>query len=391
LVPPLLDVPVEFVEAVRIALAVLLGNAVLIGLADIPRAVLAEENAGYRRVGLSALIVLLTGLFTVIAVRAELGIAGVALAATAGTLLNSALFISVAKHHVHWFGIRRPSRETVRWIGGKSVGFFFWKWINQFLTAGDVLLVGILGSPAMVTVYSLTKYAPDAVIRLTGFVVNGSAASFGRLLSDERYAKLRRARAELMTATWLITTVSGVTVLLWSPSFLVLWVGPGYDQGSTTTLMITILAAQLMFVRNDASLIDLTLKLRSKVLLGVATIAVTVILLVAFVRSDFQITTLCLALATGRIPMSIGYPCIVGRVIGIAPSQQVFPCIRVLLTTTLLFGVAVMLRDSLEALTWLSLSLSVGITVIATISIAMLLGMNSTQQSRIWKRIVGLT
>ena len=145
-----------------------------------------------------------------------------------------------------------------------------------------------------------------------------------------------------------------------------------------------------MFVRNDGSVIDLTLKLSSKVLLGVASIAVTAILVFAFGTSDFKITTLCFALAAGRIPMSIGYPRIVGRVLGISPSQQILPCVRALLTSSLLFGLASSLRGSVEASSWLALCFSVGLTILATSFLAIPLGMNSTQQSRFFKRIGAL-
>ena len=55
------DVPAEFVWPARLATVLLVSNVILLSLADVPRAVLQGENLGYKRMGLSAILVFVTG------------------------------------------------------------------------------------------------------------------------------------------------------------------------------------------------------------------------------------------------------------------------------------------------------------------------------------------
>ncbi len=48
-------------------------------------------------------------------------------------------------------------------------------------------------------------------------------------------------------------------VLLWNRSFVHLWVGNEHYAGELTNFLLVLLAIQLIFIRNEAGILDLTL------------------------------------------------------------------------------------------------------------------------------------
>ena len=100
----------------------------------------------------------------------------------------------------------------------------------------------------------------------------------GDLRDDARARRPRRARAswtgrrrvrdETMVLSWLVSVGAGATIIVWLPAFLDLWVGAKYDAGTVATVLICVMVAQLALIRVDANVIDLTLRVRAKVLLG---------------------------------------------------------------------------------------------------------------------------
>ena len=106
--PSWLDAPGEYSLSVRLAAALLAANLILISLTDVPRAVLEGENLGFKRMGISALLVFVGGGLTALAVYTKTGLVGVATATLATTLLTGAFFLQVVRTYVPWFGLAKP-------------------------------------------------------------------------------------------------------------------------------------------------------------------------------------------------------------------------------------------------------------------------------------------
>src|SRR5262245_27158154 len=136
------------------------------------------------------------------------------------------------------------------------------------MTASDVLVLGRLVSVELVTTYTLTKYVPETLVSLVAIVVGGIAPGLGGVLGAGKLAKAARVRGEIALLTWLVATIVGGTTLLWNRSFVGLWVGPEYYAGRLSSILVMTMVVQFVLIRVDANIIDLTLKLRSKVIIG---------------------------------------------------------------------------------------------------------------------------
>jgi O-antigen/teichoic acid export membrane protein len=386
--PQFLETAPEAVWAVRIAAALLTADAIALTLLSIPRSALQGENLGYKRMGLSAILIVLKGAIMALAIQWNTGIGGLAAANMAGSIVTGLLFWRVARKYVPWFGVARPTRSNVRWILGLSGWFTGWKFVYELMTAGDVIVLGIVGSVELVAVYTLTKFVTQALIPLIGVVFEGMAPGLGAIIGSGERTRGARLRSEVMALTWLLSTVVGTSLLLWNRSFVDQWVGSRFYAGPIPMLLIVVMVVQFIFVTNDARIIDLTLKLRAKVLLGAASAILSVALSALLVATmDNPITGVCIGMITGRMILSIAYPWLLGRALGHPLSAQLLGLPRPVLAAALLFGAATWMGEGVEAGSWLALTTAAGTTALALVPLAGLLGLTATQRRALISRV----
>ncbi len=361
--PTWLNVPSGSATTVRLAAAILVGDAVLFGLLCLPQSVLQGENLGYKRLGLSILLVFISKTLLVTAVYMSFGIVGMAVATVGGTVLWGVMYIYIARSRVAWFGIAKPSLAEVRGFLRLSWWFLLWNLVMQVMLASDVVVLGIVGSPTLVTTYTLAKYLPQAIIVAVATVIFAIMPGLGGLIGAGDLRRAVRIRNETMTLVWLMTTVAGATVLLWEESFLRLWVGERYYPGSATVLMIMLMVLQFALIRTDTNIIDLTLNLRRKVLLGTFSAALSVGLACLFLGVlGMGIIGLVLGFILGRTVQSIGYPLMIGRLLGIPPQRQMRGVVRPGLATAALFASSAGLGTIVRAGSWSALVVVVAVS-----------------------------
>jgi len=387
------NVPLELYGTVRLATGILVAQMILITLVHIPQSVLEGENLGYKRMGLSAALVLLGGGFTCLALYLDTGLVGVAVASFLSLLLTGFLYVVIVRRYVPWFGVAKSSVDGRRRFFGLSVWFLMWRLVMRLMTAGDVVILGILASAELAAVYSLTKYAPEVLVNLVAMGVFGITPGLGGIMGAGDYARARQIRAEMMLFTWLAVTVVGSTILLWNQAFLELWVGPGRYTGTLPELLILLLVAQFILLRNDANIIDLTLELSTKVVIGLVSVTLSVVVAGVLVgRWDAGIPGLVLGLIAGRLILSVSYPLMIGRVLGLSFPAQLLASLRPLLATSVLFGLALWLkRASNDAwyltLGWTGFVAAAGVTISSVALLAFFLGLSAADRRRLWSRV----
>lgn len=386
--PSWLKASAELAWTVRLAAGLLVANLIMVSLVEVPRSVLQGENLGYKRMGLSAILVFVGGGFTALALYLKTGLVGIAAAALATALLTGAVFLQVVRAYVPWFGIARPSFEAVRRFFGLSWWFLVWNLVMKLLTASDLVLLGLLDSMESVTTYSLIKYAPETLTSLVAIMIGGITPGLGGILGSGNLRKAAHIRSEIMSLTWLVATVVGATTLLWNPTFVRLWVGAQYYVGPIPSLLIMLMVTQFVLIRNDAFIIDLTLDLRRKVQLGAVSAIASLILAGILVKAfNMGITGLCLGFIAGRSVLSLAYPGLVGRFLGISLFSQLKSVLRPALTSVLLFALMLGISEFLAASTWMGLVLAAGVTLVMVLLVASHTGLSRDQRKRMLQRV----
>src|SRR3989442_839848 len=298
--------------AVGLASAALLLSLLLGGLASVPESVLRGMNLGYKRMGFQAGLNLVGGVLTAGAVYAGLGLVGVAGAQVALIAITGVCFWILVKHYVAWFGLARPAAHEVRSLLGMSAWIAIGEVVAKVALASDVIILGMVVSPALVTTYVLTGYAGRIAVGLLVFTTGAAMPGLGGVIGRGEYEWAARLRREIMTLTWVFVTAVGGAILLWNRSFLALWVGPENYAGFWTNLLIVVATVQTALVRTDAYVLDATLQPRLRVWVAAVGGAGLVGASLALTPS-LGIVGVCLGVLAGRLVQTIAYPLLVDR------------------------------------------------------------------------------
>jgi hypothetical protein len=191
-----------------------------------------------------------------------------------------------------------------------------------------------------------------------------------------------------MTFTWLLVTATGATVLLWERSFLDLWVGDGYYPGLSAMTLIVVMVIQLAIIRTDSNIIDLTLRLSAKVMLGLLSVLLSVGLAWALLGVyGLGITGLVAGFIVGRLVLSVAYPLMIARLLGVRPSSQLRGAIRPTVATVTLLAAAAALSEHVGVGSWVMLTLACAGTVLACAAFALVVGLSAHRRSTLLNRV----
>ena len=246
---------------------------------------------------------------------------------------------------------------------------------------GDIVVLGIAGSATQVTTYSLTRFIPLTITAAVASVIFGMAPGLGGLIGAGEMVRAARVRSETIAVAWLMATVAGAGVLLWEESFLRLWVDEVKPPGVLPTLLIVLMVVQLTFIRVDSNIIDLTLNIRRKVLLGLLSAALSIGFAWLLVdRYELGITGMAIGFIAGRAVQSVSYPLMVGRILTIPTSAQVAAMLRPGFVTVGLFGAAAALSTVLAVGTWVGLVAASALTGVVLAAAAVFGGLSEVQR-----------
>jgi len=386
--PSLVHAAPDQVWMVRAAAGVLVLNVVVLGIAAVPQSVLQGENLGYRRLGLSTAMLLLGGAMAAGALWAGFGLVGVAVATTATTALSGLTYLYIVRGQVSWWGVRRPARGTVRAFVGLSWWFLLWNLVMQLVKGSDVIVLSAITGASLVTVYTLTSFVPQSVTDLVFMVISATMPGLGGLVGAGELDRAARVRNETMVVSWLVSVAAGATIIVWQPAFLALWVGEKYDAGTLATVLICVLVAQLALIRVDSNVIDLTLRVRAKVVLGLFSALLGAGLGIVLAGPfELGISGLVTGFILGRLPLTIAYPVLVGRLLERPHAVDVRAVWRPALTSVLLGVLALAARPVVGSDGWFSLIALGSLSAAALLLLAYLLGLTATQRRSVRSRL----
>ncbi len=383
--PTVTKVPPALHTTVRLASAALLVSLLLGGVASVPESVLRGMNLGYKRMGFQAGLNVIGGVLTAGAIVAGLGLVGVAAAQVALMAFTGLCFWILVKRYVASFGVARPSAREVRSLLGMSGWIAVGEVIAKLALASDVVILGMVVSPLVVTTYVLTGYAGRIALGLHVFTTGAAMPGLGGVIGRGEYERAARLRHEIMTLTWLFTTAVGGMILLWNRSFLALWFGAENYAGFWANLLIVIVTAQTALVRSDAYVLDATLQPRLRV--GVATVAAAAIVGASLALTpSLGIVGVCLGVLAGRLVQTIAYPLLVDRCLR-RPARFPFRSIaRPLAVTLLVFGATAVLGDRLLARHWLGWAVGVLASLTLMVGMAFAAGLPAEARQTVRER-----
>ena len=387
LAPSWLDSSAASDTTIRVAAMILVIDAALFSLFYLPQSILQGENLGYKRLGLSVLLVIAVKTTLVAVVYLGFGLVGMTIATVAGTLLWGVAYTWIARSQVPWLGIARPSRSEIRPFIGLSWWFLVWNLVMQLMQAADVVVLGVVASPVLVTTYTLARYLPQAITIAVATLIFAIMPGLGRLVGAGDIERASRIRTETLALVWTMTTIAGGTVLLWEETFLRAWVGARYYPGTAATLLIMVMVMQFAMIRTDANIIDLTLNLRRKVLLGLVSGVLSIALAWIFLEVGWGIVGLATGFIVGRLIISAAYPLMIGRLLGIPTVMQLRGAVRPAIATAVIFVGAALLSREIDVASWGGLLVGGALSAVVIALAAFFTGLPRRMRATVWMRL----
>src|SRR5690606_14668236 len=104
-----------------------------------------------------------------------------------------------------------------------------------------------------------------------------------------------------------IALIAAGGTLLFNRSFVMLWAGEEYYLGSKLNLLIALAFCQIALLRCDAQVLDATLNVRCRAIMGASVSVIAVVGAVAAFRFTAQIEASYLALLGARLILNVTY------------------------------------------------------------------------------------
>ena len=370
---------------IRLTCSLLVLSFLAATLASVPESVLRGMNLGYKRMGWQAALHVISGGLMAGAIALGLGLAGLGAAQVVVTGLTGLCFWFLAKKFLPAFGVARPGRVEVKslltmsaWLTGGTV-------ITHVLLHSDMMILGILVSPAAVAAYAVTEYAARTATGVFDFGVGSAMPGLGGVIGQRQFDRAAQIRAEIMALTWLFVTAVGATILLWNRSFLSLWVNEELYAGLWANLLIVCITVQTAFIRADAYILDAALRPRLRVIVTGVAAAVTIPVALALTR-PYGIVGLCIAIILGRAVQTIAYPLLVARCLERARAIPIGRIARPVAVTALLFLAATHFGERILARNWMVWAGGVVLSFGVTLALALVAGLPATLRRAVLTR-----
>ena len=385
--PSLTKAPPDMRSAVSLTVVMIVLTFMLSSLAQVPESVLRGMNLGYRRMGLQSSLNILGGICAALAVWGGFGLVGLGGAQIIRAGATGIVFWLMVKKYVPWFKAARPTRPEVKALLGMSVWLAVGDGLAKILLASDVLILGSVVAPALVTTYALSSYAARTAVGIHVFTAGAAIPGLGGLLGRGEMVRANKARHELLLLTWLFATIVGAAILLWNHSFVSLWVGARNYAGPWVDLLIVLACVQTMFIRTESYVIDATLQPKLRVIVAAAAAVLTITLSI-WLTHTFGLIGLSVGIILGRLVQTVAYPILVRRCLGSVQGTGggALRALQLTVVTGTIFGLAAWLGNRFVAPSWPLWLIGVGLSLPTVAAAALALGTTAAERKSLMGR-----
>jgi O-antigen/teichoic acid export membrane protein len=270
------DVSASNVASLRILVAVLGANLVLMPLLSIPDAVLMGSNRAYVSSLIQLLALIVTNVGFVLVAKSGGGIVALGFVVLGGAVLGALLVFGAARSSTPWFSWERSDGKELKRFAGFSGWLLAWAGVEKVLLSGEILLLMALVSAKAATGYVFATFPVQLFLAISLLTVSAATPTIATLMSTSKEKANRLART-LRECVLAASVGAAALLLLLNKSFVGLWVGEATYVGNIANLLIALTMLQVAWIRCDAQLGDLTLDVAGRAKLGLIATALSVL------------------------------------------------------------------------------------------------------------------
>jgi len=321
-----------------VSIVVLLGiNLIATPLLNISESILVGTNRGYI-VNIIRILSLVTifGL-SLMVVFFKLELIDLAIIIVAITIFRGVLYFIMAKRYVPWFGAKMPRASELKSFFKFSSWKLIWSFVARFLMASEVILLSTLTNPSTVSSYIFSAYLIVTSVSISAIVTSSFNPSIGQMFGAKDYKSCQDVIGNLREAIFAFSIFVGSIILLLDQSFVKLWAGEELFIGSYNILLIVLIMVELLLIRNESFIIDVSLDIKKKVLLGLISTALTILFAtIGYNYIDNSISIIFIAIFLARLPLLVAFPLMVNRIMKNG-NTSIFPIKNIISATTIIY------------------------------------------------------
>lgn len=286
---------------------VLAVGAVIGGVLGIPDAVLRGSNLVHLSALASTVMAVVVAVVSVIAVSRSAGIVALAVITVAGGVTVAAITWRIAARRVAWWGAARPRAGEIARLSRFSGWLLAWATVDRVLLSAELLLFGAVLGPAVAASFAMTSYVTIFAVGAGMLTTGALMPTLGGMLarSDAETARLVSLAKSLNAA---IIVVAGGAIVLLNETFVDVWVGAEHYLGDPVNALMVVAMAQMMLLRTDAQILDVSLQLARMVLWVGSCVVISVVIAWLVFRETQSATAMYVALIAARLPASVLAP-----------------------------------------------------------------------------------
>lgn len=383
--PEIVKISDDYIFTIRVTFLILISSFILRKFFNVFESILAGMNLGFKRMGLRAVITIIGGGLSVLAIVLDFGLIGLALVSLTTSLIIGVTLMIIVKKNVPWFGLSKFSFKQSKMFFKTSGWFMAWSGIQMILTNSDKVFLGFLTSPLIVTQYVVTKYLLNTVKDILMQIINAVLPGMGKLYKKGELDKMVLVRKQLRLLTWIFVIGIGCVGLLINRSFVNLWIGDEQYAGQFVNLLLILMIIQFVFVINEGTIINISLDIKKKVYLGIVSVVISTFFIFMTVE-EYGIVGLAVSMILGRSVVSVAYPIIVSRMLQTKLSLDT-STLRLFFVLSVLFLFSYYLGDKLLVSSWLLLIISAGFIFISTSVLAYYIGLTNKDKKLLKEQV----
>jgi O-antigen/teichoic acid export membrane protein len=293
--------------------AILAANTVLAGLLAVPDSVLTGVNQGYKSMLVTTAVVIASNGAMIVAAVSGWPLWSLAVIVLVAAVVNAALTLIVAKRAIPWWGISRPTPPDLRRVLGYSAWTLGWVVVDKLFLASELVVTSVMLGAVAVTQYTFTTYVMQFVLTIALVTASGFMPTLGSQLgAADHSAAAERTRSVRHLVVGVAVLGSGA-VLAFNGAIVTLWVGGDQYLGTMLNTLLVVCGLQLALIRMDGQILDVTMRIAPKVLVGLVSSAGGIVAgCVAFALTH-QLAVAFVAVIVLRLASNVAYPLFVAR------------------------------------------------------------------------------
>lgn len=295
--------------------AVLAANTVLAGLLAVPDSVLVGVNQGYKSMLITTIVLVVSNVTMVIAAFSGYPLWSLAVIVLVAAFANAAITLVIAKRAVPWWGWSPPSSPDVRRVMGYSAWTLGSALVDKLFLTSELIVVSAMVGAVAVTQYTFTTYLIQFVLSIAMVTAGGFMPLLGSQLGASEFV----AAAERATAVRHLVIGLAVlgcsAVLAFNGRIVSLWVGSDQYLGTTLNTLLVVCALQFAVLRLDGQILDVTMRIAPKVLVGIVSSAGGIAAGCIAYSLTHNLAIALVAVIVLRLLSNVAYPVFVARAI----------------------------------------------------------------------------